>query len=45
MIRNNKYNVTDLTGARLFQPPRIAWETYRYSPAEARFYAMLTDFI
>ena len=45
MIRNNKQNVTDLRGRRLFQAPRVAIETYAYSPAEAHFYAMLTEFI
>jgi superfamily II DNA or RNA helicase len=45
VIRNNKQNVTDLQGKRLFQPPRVSTETYEYSPAEARFYAMLTEFI
>jgi superfamily II DNA or RNA helicase len=45
MIRNNKQNVTDLKGARLFKPPIVTPETYTYSPAEARFYEMLTDFI
>lgn len=45
VIRNNKQNVTDLQGNKLFQAPRVATETYTYSPAEARFYGMLTDFI
>ena len=45
MIRNNKQNVTDLKGKRLFFPPRVTSETYSYSPAEDRFYEMLTDFI
>lgn len=45
MIRNNKQNVTDLNGQRLFQPPRVTSETYQYSPAEARFYQMMTEFI
>lgn len=45
MIRNNKYNVTDLTGHRLFQEPRVSSETYEYSDAEQHFYNMLTQFI
>lgn len=45
MLRNNKQNVTDLKGKRLFHPPKVTSETYSYSPAEARFYAMLTEFI
>ncbi len=45
MIRNNKQNVTDLKGKRLFEPPSISSETYAYSRAEARFYDMLTQFI
>lgn len=45
MIRNNKQDVTDLSGKRLFHPPVVRPETYRYSPAEARFYQMLTEFI
>ncbi|GGR71718.1 helicase [Deinococcus seoulensis] len=45
VIRNNKQNVTDLQGRRLFHPPRVQAETYRYSPAEADFYRMLTEFV
>lgn len=45
VIRNNKNNVTDLKGQRLFQPPAVTSETYAYSPEEARFYGMLTEFI
>ena len=45
VIRNNKNNVTDLKGRRLFQPPAVTSETYAYSPEEARFYGMLTVFI
>ncbi len=45
MIRNNKYNVTDLTGKRLFQEPITTTETYCYSETEKRFYDMLSDFI
>lgn len=45
MIRNNKQNVTDLKGNRLFIAPKVVPRTYEYSPEEARFYAMLTEFI
>jgi len=45
MIRNNKQNVTDLRGNKLFQPPLVTSETYTYSPTEAAFYAKLTEFI
>ena len=45
MIRNNKGNVTDLGGRRLFRPTRVTNETYAYSPEEQAFYAMLTEFI
>jgi ERCC4-related helicase len=45
MIRNNKTTVTDLRGNRLFAKPNTIAETYQYSPAEERFYDMLTSFI
>ncbi len=45
MIRNNKQNVTDLAGKRLFQEPLVSSETYHYSESESRFYALLTEFI
>lgn len=45
MIRNNKHNVTDLAGNRLFHEPRVSSDTYQYSAAEAEFYALLTRFI
>ncbi len=45
LIRNNKQNVTDLEGNRLFSPPVVKSETYHYSPPEAEFYDMLTEFI
>jgi len=45
MIRNNKQNVTDLRGKRLFQSPVVSNRTYVWSEAEARFYAKLTEFI
>lgn len=45
MIRNNKQNVTDLKGNRLFKPPIVTSETYSYSKEEGEFYDMLTEFI
>ncbi len=45
MIRNNKQNVTDLRGNKLFQAPDVVPYTYGYSSEEAKFYDMLTDFI
>lgn len=45
MIRNNKQNVTDIKGKRLFHPPKTTSRTYSYSEKEDRFYGMLTDFI
>jgi superfamily II DNA or RNA helicase len=45
MIRNNKQQVTDLAGNRLFQEPLVRSETYTYSPAETAFYHMLSEFI
>lgn len=45
VIRNNKYNVTDLEGRKLFQEPLVHAEEYGYSTAEAAFYDMLTEFI
>jgi ERCC4-related helicase len=45
VIRNNKENVTDLKGQRLFLRPKVSAETYKYTPEEAEFYELLTDFI
>jgi len=45
MIRNNKYNVTDLQGKRLFQVPVVKSMTYSYTPEESEFYGKLTEFI
>lgn len=45
MIRNNKYNVTDLQGNRLFFEPSVLSTTYSYSPEEQLFYDTLTNFI
>jgi ERCC4-related helicase len=45
MIRNNKALVTDLEGRKLFQPVRTKTVDYAYTPAEARFYETMSDFI
>jgi ERCC4-related helicase len=45
MIRNNKQNVTDLEGQRLFNGVTTEVVTYAYSTAEAKFYNTLTQFI
>lgn len=45
MIRNNKQNVTDIHGKPIFKEPEIQSRTYEYSPNEAHFYDMLTEFI
>ena len=45
MIRNNKQNVTDLRGNRLFQPLQVTSKTFGYSTSESNFYSMLTEFI
>jgi hypothetical protein len=45
MIRNNKYEVTDLEGKPLFHNHVVTTETYKYSQAEEDFYHLLTQFI
>ncbi len=45
MIRNNKSTVTDLKGNKLFTKPIVTSETYSFSPAEDRFYKLITKFI
>lgn len=45
MIRNNKQNVTDLTGQLLFYGVSTEVVTYHYSSAETEFYNTLTQFI
>lgn len=45
VIRNNKQNVTDLKGERLFQEPKVYTETYLYTAEEQFFYDLLTEFI
>jgi len=44
-IRNNKQNVVDMQGRKIFKPVKVSSETYSYSPEESRFYKLLTDFI
>lgn len=45
MVRNNKYNVTDLHGNLLFKEPIVKSVTYTYSTEEQLFYDKLTEFI
>lgn len=45
MIRNNKVNVTNLNGDRLFKPHTVETATFSYSSAEKEFYQKLTEFI
>jgi SNF2 family DNA or RNA helicase len=45
MIRNNKQNVTDLKGNRLFSPPIVTNLEFQFSSEEREFYEMLTEFI
>ena len=45
MIRNNKYNVTDLLGNKLFKRPEVKSITYEYSEQEQYFYELLSEFI
>lgn len=45
MIRNNKENVTDLNGNKLFIKPKVRSVNYSYSNQEEEFYNMMTDFI
>jgi len=45
LIRNNKYNVTNLRGERLFKRPEVQAVNYSYSAAEANFYDMMTSFV
>ena len=45
LIRNNKQNVTDMTGNKLFKPVNVMSRTYDYSPEEEEFYKLLTSFI
>lgn len=45
MIRNNKAEVTDLTGRRLFKPVHVHTSDYTYSAEEQAFYDTLSSFI
>jgi hypothetical protein len=45
VIRNNKQNVTDLQGKRLFEEPVVRTREYSFSTEETAFYEMLTEFI
>lgn len=45
MIRNNKALVTDLQGNKLFKPVSTEAVDYSYSPAEAKFYRTMSEFI
>lgn len=45
VIRNNKANVTDMRGDRLFMPSTVHDRTYGYSGPEQAFYDKLTAFI
>ena len=45
MIRNNKAQVTDLKGEKLFTPVTVESREYEFSDAEAAFYNTLSAFI
>lgn len=45
IIRNNKQNVTDMQGNKIFKPVSVSSETYSYTEEEAAFYNLLTEFI
>lgn len=45
IIRNNKQNVMDMEGNKIFKPLTVSSETYAYSTDEADFYDLLTEFI
>lgn len=45
LIRNNKSLVTDMQGNKLFKPVNVYPEVYSYSPEEAQFYQLLSEFI
>ena len=44
-IRNNKQNVVDMKGKKIFKPVQVSSETYIYMEEEKRFYELLTEFI
>jgi superfamily II DNA/RNA helicase len=45
LIRNNKQNVVDMKGNKLFKPLQNTAYTYQYSLEEEYFYQQMTDFI
>lgn len=45
IIRNNKQNVTDMEGNKIFKPVSVSSETYSYTEEEGAFYNLLTEFI
>lgn len=45
IIRNNKQNVTNMDGERLFKPVTVTSKTYHFSDEEQAFYDRLTQFI
>jgi len=45
VIRNNKQNVTDLNGKKLFKPQIVIQKTFEYTIEESEFYNLLTEFI
>jgi hypothetical protein len=45
IIRNNKQNVTDMEGKKIFKPVSVSSETYSYTEEESAFYDLLTEFI
>lgn len=44
-IRNNKQNVVDMKGEKIFKPAQVYSETYTYTERETLFYELLTEFI
>ena len=44
-IRNNKQNVVDMKGEKIFKPVDVTSETYTYTEEERQFYELLTKFI
>ncbi len=45
IIRNNKQNVMDMEGNKIFKSLNVSSETYTYSQEESEFYDLLTEFI
>jgi ERCC4-related helicase len=45
LIRNNKQNVVDMRGNKIFKPVDVSSETYTYTDDERHFYELLTEFI